>query len=411
MPEFWDVQGTPTFTVKVNGTRINQDMARMIEAVSCKYSHDAADSISLTIKDPELRFADEKVFAEGNFIDLWMGYNHRNHYMGRGIFFEPPGGSAPASGDCQINVTAHSAARRMMEHGKKKGGRRFGGYRDRRHDKEIIELLAKDYGFKPQAVETIQKRKGFKAQGMSDWEFARRLANFDGYRVWVEWIPENLTADNRGDVSQGQWNLCFLPPGLQPWRPSPLEPKSYEFVWGTTIPKRGNRLLDFSWSFAAGGGASEVEVLRFDRKTYNYARYIARLDTEGKPYVFHGPDARELIKDEIKTGARVVATVFGKQVHVIRDKPFANEQEALDFAKTFLERISTSFVHLEGTIPGLPDVRKYSRQKFKGIPARLKGEYELMDVEHTMSRTGGYMIRFSGRRAPEGLLDMSVDRV
>jgi len=411
VPDFWDVQGTPTFALKVNNIRINQDMARLIESVSCQYSNDAADSISLTIKDPELRFVDEKVFAEGNVIDLWMGYDHRNHYMGRGIFFEPPSGSAPGSGDCQIHVVAHSAARRMMEHGKKKGGRRFGGYSDRLHDKEIVDTLARDYAFKPATVATIQKRKSFKSQGMSDWEFVRRLAHLNGYRVWVEWIPENLTTDNRGDINQGQWNLCFLPPGLQPWRPRHLEPKGYEFVWGTTIPKRGNRLLDFSWSFASGGGASEVEVLRFDRKTYNYARYIAQLDVEGKPYVFSGPDARELIKDEIKTGARVVASVFGKQVHIIRDKPFASEQEATEFAKTYLERIATSFVHLQGTLPGLPDVRKYSRHTFKGIPARLKGEYEFMDVEHTMSRSSGYMIRFSARRAPEGLLDMSVDRV
>ena len=410
MPDYWDVQGVPTFALKVNGTRVESDYARLIEQVTYRSSHDTADSIGLTIKDPTLRLVDAKVFAEGNILDLWMGYGHQNFYMGRGIIWEPPQGAAPEGGDATIRITAHSAARWMMEQGQKKGGRRFGGYRDRRHDKEIVEALAWDYGFKAQAAATEQKRKAFKAKGKSDWEFVRRMAFLDGFRVWVEWIPEGWIVNNT-EVSSGQWNLCFLPPGQQPKRPRFMRPKEYEFVWGPNISQRDNRLLDYSWSFAAGAGASEVEVLRFDRRTYNYAKYIAQLNETGKPTTFHGPDATVLDTEKITTGSRVLFTTFGRQVHVIRDKPFQNEKEALEFAKSYLARIATSFIHLQGRAPGLPDVRKYTHHTFRGLPNRIAGQYEFMDVEHTMSRTGGYTMRFSGRRAPEDTLGMSAFRV
>jgi len=74
-----------------------------------------ADMMTLTVQNPDVQLQDSRLFAIGNSIDLWMGYDgHLPDYMGRGIIVE----SEPtfSSGSmCTINVTAYDIAYFMME--------------------------------------------------------------------------------------------------------------------------------------------------------------------------------------------------------------------------------------------------------------------------------------------------------
>jgi len=404
----WDVQLPPSFSLDVNGTRIQDDVGRMVKSIRYTDATDGADVLELTLDDPTLWLVDSKIFAEGNVVDLFLGYGHVNRFVGRVLIWEPPRASAPRNGRPSTTVIGHSATRWLMESSKKKKGRRIGSAEtrtsaaNREADQETVGIIAWDYGFKAQADRTQQKRKAIKRKGKSDWQLLKDMARLNGFRVWCEWIPENLA---------GQWNLCFLKPGNQPRRPRDLRPGQYEFFWGVDETTQNNRLLDWSASFSTQAGASEVEVLRYDRKTYSYARYIARLEQKGRSHLFYGPKGNELSKEEITTGSRVLFTAFGRQLHVIRDRPFANDAEALEYARSWLGRNSLSFIHLQGTVPGLPDLRKYTKQKITGVPARLAGEYEFFDIVHELNEGSGYTCRFSARRAEDIGLDMSAFRV
>lgn len=77
-----------------------------------------ADMMSLTVQNPDLIIQDSRLFAEGNNIDLWMGYDGMQpDFMGRGsiVEMEPtfPSGTIPT-----IKVIAYDISYFMMEEGR-----------------------------------------------------------------------------------------------------------------------------------------------------------------------------------------------------------------------------------------------------------------------------------------------------
>ena len=76
------------------------------------------DMIKLTVQNIDLNLHDSRLFAEGNSIDLWMGYDgHQPDYMGRAIIVtrEPDFGSDNIP---TITVTAYDISYFMMEEGR-----------------------------------------------------------------------------------------------------------------------------------------------------------------------------------------------------------------------------------------------------------------------------------------------------
>ncbi len=74
-----------------------------------------ASAMTLKVQNPDLRLHDSRLFAEGNSVDLWMGYDgFTPDYMGRAIIteLEP---EFPSSGIPAINVTLYDIAYFMME--------------------------------------------------------------------------------------------------------------------------------------------------------------------------------------------------------------------------------------------------------------------------------------------------------
>lgn len=77
-----------------------------------------ANMVRLTVQNPDLLIHDSRLFAEGNSIDVWMGYDgHTPKYMGRGIIteIEPMFESGSIA---SMTVTAYDIAYFMMEEGR-----------------------------------------------------------------------------------------------------------------------------------------------------------------------------------------------------------------------------------------------------------------------------------------------------
>ena len=74
-----------------------------------------ADMMTLTVQNPDLQLQDSRLFSEGNYIDLWMGYDGLDpDYMGRGIIVEVE--SVFQTGSmCSLNITCYDIAYFMME--------------------------------------------------------------------------------------------------------------------------------------------------------------------------------------------------------------------------------------------------------------------------------------------------------
>lgn len=77
-----------------------------------------ATSITFTVQNMDMTLHESRLFAEGNSIDLWMGYDgHTPDYMGRGIIVELEP-TFDADNPPTLNVTAYDIAHFMMEEGR-----------------------------------------------------------------------------------------------------------------------------------------------------------------------------------------------------------------------------------------------------------------------------------------------------
>jgi hypothetical protein len=78
----------------------------------------AANMLRLSVNNVDLKLQDSRLFAEGNNIDLWMGYDgHVPEYMGRGIIAEIEV-DFPDTGIPTLTITAYDISYFMMEEGR-----------------------------------------------------------------------------------------------------------------------------------------------------------------------------------------------------------------------------------------------------------------------------------------------------
>lgn len=77
-----------------------------------------ASMMSMTIQNIDMTLHDSRLFAEGNSIDLWMGYDGlQPDYMGRAIIVEPAP-TFPSAAIPTIQIAAYDISHYMMEEGR-----------------------------------------------------------------------------------------------------------------------------------------------------------------------------------------------------------------------------------------------------------------------------------------------------
>ena len=78
----------PAYKLVVAGTTLREDVTRHVLALAYEEGADLAPEASITVANPRMRVLDAKVLAEGNAVELWIGYGKRLVGVGRVIDFE-----------------------------------------------------------------------------------------------------------------------------------------------------------------------------------------------------------------------------------------------------------------------------------------------------------------------------------
>lgn len=119
MIEISDQSGTILFSSESHAVDGNYDLDGLIVSDMEWEENDCqADMMSFTVINVDMRLHDNRLFAEGNFVDLWMGYDGKQpEYMGRGIIvtIEPDFTRDAVS---TIRITCYDISHFMMEEGK-----------------------------------------------------------------------------------------------------------------------------------------------------------------------------------------------------------------------------------------------------------------------------------------------------
>jgi len=90
----------------------------IVNGVEWEEDIEGADALTLTLNNPDFSLADSRLFAEGNSVDLFMGYDGRpSFFMGRGIIVEIEP-EFPAEGMPTIKIVGYDKSYFMMEEGR-----------------------------------------------------------------------------------------------------------------------------------------------------------------------------------------------------------------------------------------------------------------------------------------------------
>lgn len=365
----------PRYLVKVEGTELKEDVTRFINGVEYLEQENSASRITLDVSNPDFRFLDSKTFAEGNVVDLWMGYvDHPLAFMGRGAIVRP-NPKFPRGGMPSMRIVAHDASRRLMKVAKKDRGKSF----KKKSDSEIAEEIFKEAGLSPFVFATKSRKTRVRKRGVTWWQFLVHLANLNNFVVFVKYDPKK-----RADVG------FFGPADVED------QPEKFRFSYGTGEPDA--TLLEFFPDLSLAGQETKLEMVWTDAKTRKSHRLEIEVSRKTEKPLFVGTAATTKMKQPIKSGPAVTFTVFGQRTRTIVGRPFSSTADAKRFAAAWFQSMQDEFALGRGTVLGIERLRRGHVHELLGIGNRLSGDWHLTSTTHRIRGNSIYEVAFTARK-------------
>lgn len=377
----------PNFVIKFDGKIASDSLANHVQSVEIDMALDLADKIDIKINNPigerdgvfGTIWAEDPTFDEGVLVEAYFGYGNRLSLMG-GWYLTERASDYPENGSPTLHLVGYDYSTRLMNDNEK--GRPFKDKKDSQIVQEVITLgkykLALDIEPTKETVSRIQK------QGMSDWEFMKKLAELNGYDLWVDRQAELQGVLGISDV------LHFRP------RDFPEQDEYYTFEY---LKDGDGTLLNFSPERSLSGQSTELEVIWADPKTKRPLITTATAgDSQEEGITLQTRAARGTEDD---TGPSVRAKAYGRAVEVVADKPFRNGAEIRNFAKNYFKDRERSYTQGRGRIIGVESLRPGQLHYLKNLGQEFSGKYNFTQTIHRMTSGGGYDLEFSAFKVVE----------
>lgn len=366
----------PRYLIAVEGTSVASDITPFISAVEYEEERSAASKITLEVLNQNFRFLDERVFAEGNVVDLWIGYAGKPlHFMNRGFIIAPEP-RFPRGGIPTLSVTAYDLSFNLMRTGAKDRGRVY----SKQTDSDIAAAIFREEGIAPFVFGTKGKSTRVRKKGKSRWEFLLKLAKLHNFTVGVNWDPVDRL-----------WLGYFGPPD------APEQATRHRFVYGTGEPDA--TLLEFDPRSNLTSQSTEVEVVWTDPKTRKHHRIrceVKRKDAERTR--FTAAVGTDKLREGIPNGPSVTITCLGQREECVADRSFSSAADAKRWAAAWFDARQREFIQGRGTIVGSPDVRLGQVHAFEGLGPRLSGDWALRRVRHRLEGSSLYETEFDAEK-------------
>lgn len=350
----------------------DEEMAAMLTITLINKSRDELDT-----KADFRAILNSKAFQEGNFVDVWMGYEGTAlKYKGRVelVKWLP---TFPEAGPITFVIKGFDGRHKMMKSNQFKV-KQSGKARKRKTfykgltDDRIVKKIAAKYGYgaeteAPETKRTSSKKNPIvrvQPSDMSDWAFLQKLAKINRHDLWVEYSQ-----------AKKQFVVYFK-------KKKDAGSAIYKFEYQQGF----GSLLSAQPDFSIQDQPTDVEVLYFDRKRRVIERTIISDSTKGETVKLTSASPGKLeVKKEISRGASVRFTAFGQQIEAFANRPFASKNEATTFVQNWLKERDDDFLILKAKVVGVEDLAPRQIHEFVGMSTRLDGFYRLTQVKDTQA--------------------------
>lgn len=366
----------PRFQIKVEDTSLENDILRYVTGVEYVEQEDSASKIVLHITNKELRFSESRLFAEGNHIELWMGYGNKLKFMNRCQIVKPnpmyPRDSLP-----QLNVVAYDLSHKLMGNEKDFKGKVY----RKKKDSEIASAIFKKYFITPDVVDTkkiISTRVHKKA--MNPWEFLKKMAKINDYVINV-----------RYDIEAKKFLGYFGPSEIE------KQEMVYDLAWGEG--EIDSVLFEFYPDISIPSQTTDLEMVYTDFRTKKTKKIKIQIDKKkAEDTLYKAYNGKEKLKVFFNNGPSIAFNIYGQRLKSVQGPTFKSVKDAKRYAAMWFTRMQEEFIIAEGTCLGIPDLRMGQTHDFNGLGSRFNGEYHITSVRHTMTPGNIYEVDFTARK-------------
>jgi phage protein D len=342
----------PEFALKVNGAPLPQAATADLIDVCVLEDVDATSMFTFSLtcydtKQMKVKWVDEKLFREGNPVEIEIGYrDHRQViFSGEITGLEPTflENTPPV-----LTVRGYDRRHRLMRERKT---RSFTNVKD----SDIANQLAGGAGLKPQVEDSKVTLPYVLQHNQTDLEFLLARAK----RIHYEVVVDDRTLIYR--------------------------PRKIDAGAALTL-RREIELLEFRPRMSTMGQVQEVLVKGWDPK--NKKEIVGRSGAGDESGLMAGK----------ASGPSSVQSIFGKSGGACVRAPVQNQADADLMAKQRFGEMALGYIHGDGLCIGDPRMRAGIVVKIEGLGERFSGLYYVTSTEQRFSLKKGYRVRFSARR-------------
>ena len=330
-----------------------QDVSRQIVSLSYEDHAVDVDMLTLEIANPDGKWSDSEVFAQGKTVELFLGYGRALTKMFKGTLVRPEL-SFPETGVPTMTVRAYDLSYRM-----RRSEEKTQTTWQNVTDSQLAAEIASRYGFKTNQMVIDQTPEiiPYAAQGnLTDWEFLKERALRRGFELYVEQDDFHFHA-----------------------------PKDYLRKISGALEYRRN-LKSFEPRLSVEEQVSKVVVKGWDAQTKTPIVAMATsASVAGRP-VLGSQSAADFVRED-----------FGDNAKILFDKVPATQKEAEDIAQAYFKQKEFTLIEAQGACVGTVDLKAKSLLEIAGCGKKFSGLYYLTCVTHTLD-DNGYLCGFECKR-------------
>lgn len=382
----------PHFSLKVNGKKLSAGVHSLVASVMYEDADGIADIMKIRLMNPDYSISDNKIFAVGNDVDVFMGYEgDLKHICKSRIYKNKPFFTRDSMP--YIEITGYSRDHEMMHYSPPKSSEaaESSGENERSSGKktfveakysEAVEDKAKTYGFETDIDETPSSATDFiQPSGMSDYDFVEGLANITGFIWWVD-ASEN-----------GGWTLHFKNP-----EGSALD-QTNKFKFEHNL---GNQttLFEFEPEFLVSDsiGRIRARVLNTETDEVIEAEFTENSDS-GSPDVKYdgGAPSTEEVEKSPDEGTSVQIYIEDFTFYEVSNRSFKDEEDLEKWVRQWFRRSRENFIFARGLSIGINSVKSRQVHEIANVGTMYSGDYYFSRVAHKCD-DDGYTIDFGCRK-------------
>ncbi|MEH2316522.1 phage late control D family protein [Nostoc sp.] len=400
----------PAYEIKINRQDLPSFVARDVMEVRYTDDVEKIDTFEITVNNWDAKNLDFKytgskkgqdagedaarstLFDPGQEIEIWMGYfkptpdNPTPQRMMLAGIITSLTPNFPASGSPTLKVSGQNIMRDFMRKQETHDYIKQGDYKNR--DSDIAEKIGKanklKYNNRPVPIvincgarNQEPPNEHVSQKNQYDILFLMQLARRNSYDL----VFITKDEDSRLRNSTGCPGKLPDPPFLYFGPSTNLARVSYLLEWGKS-------LIDFQPTLKTTKQVAEVTVQGWNALTKKPIKVtVKRSELDTRPQ----KDPQRMKK--LEEG-------FKERRDVVVDKPFRDEKEAKQYARSLLTENSKNMVTGRGSTVGLPDLRAGSFIKIQGLGLTFDGRYFVKSTTHTIN-TSGYITTFDARLEEE----------